>query len=360
MAGAQILVVDSDASNVRALVPELEEAEFVVRGAVYDAGAVEAYQTQTFELVLMYLRAQGAEGMDFLKTITRYDPEALVVVVATDATVDLAVEALKSGAREFIKDPLGTAELTARLHEMLAQPSDEAVRGSLRDLALTSIISVNCNEHNQAELVIRRQGRVGIMYFDNGTIVHASLEDQEGEGVVYELLSWEDGSFSLRQDVPPPKRTVQTDWTGLLLEGMRRIDDGVEDWDEEEEEDEEVDEEPAVSNVIDALMAIEGVEGVVLCSPGGELLGEAAASDPERKAAVTALAGQRSRRLAFLLNAGQPRRVFLTGPGGRLLVVPHGEDYAGVWVSQRSSPEATADEVRTVLRRYLQTKGGPR
>jgi CheY-like chemotaxis protein/predicted regulator of Ras-like GTPase activity (Roadblock/LC7/MglB family) len=359
MAAAQILVVDSDASNVRALVPELKQAGFVVRGAVYDAGAVETYQSNTFDLVLMYLRAHGAEGMEFLRTITRYDPEALVVAMATDATVDLAVEALKSGAREFIKDPLGIGELTARLHEVLAQRSDKAVRGSLRDLALTSIISVNCSEHNQAELVIRRQGRVGIMYFDNGTIVHASLEDQEGEGAVYEMLSWGDGSFALRQDVPPPKRTVQTDWTGLLLEGMRRIDDGVEDWDEEEE-DEEVDEGPGMSNVIDALMAIEGVEGVVLCSPGGELLADAVASDPARKAAVTALAGQRSRRLAFLLNAGQPRRVFLTGPGGRLLVVPHGENYAGVWISRRSSPEATAEEIRTVLRRYLQTKGGPR
>jgi FixJ family two-component response regulator/predicted regulator of Ras-like GTPase activity (Roadblock/LC7/MglB family) len=358
MAATQILVVDSDASNLRALVPELEQAGFVVRGAVYDAGAVQTYRAGTFELVLMYVRAHGAEGMQFLKTITRYDPEALVVVMATEATVDLAVEALQSGAREFVKDPLDAAELAARLHDVLAQRSDKAVRGNLRDLALTSIISVNCSEHNQAELVIRRQGRAGIIYFDSGTIVHASLEDQEGEGVVYELLSWEDGSFALRQDVPPPKRTVQTDWTGLLLEGMRRIDDGVEDWDEEEEY-EEVDEEPGMSNVIDALMAIEGVEGVVLCSPGGELLAEAVDSDAARKAAVTALAGQRSRRLAFLLNAGQPRRVFLTGPGGRLLVVPHGEDYAGVWISQRSSPEATADEVRTVLRRYLQTKGGP-
>lgn len=358
MAATRILVVDSDASSVRSLAQELERAGFVPQGAVYDAGAMDAYQAESFDLVLMHVTAHGAEGMEFLKTVTRYDPEALVVVMATDATVDLAVEALKSGAREFIKDPLDTPELTARLQEVLAQRSDKAVRGNLRDLALTSIISVNCSEHNQAELVIRRQGRVGVIYFDNGTIVHATLEGQEGEGVIYELLSWEDGSFSLRQDVPPPKRTVQTDWAGLLLEGMRRIDDGIEDW-ELDEQDEEVDEEPGMSNVIDALRAIEGVEGVVLCSPGGELLAEAVASAPTRKAAVTALAGQRSRRLAFLLNAGQPRRVFLTGPGGRLLVVPHGEDYAGVWISQRSSPEATADEIRTVLRRYLQTKGGP-
>jgi hypothetical protein len=55
---------------------------------------------------------------------------------------------------------------------------------------------------------------------------------------------------------------------------------------------------------------------------------------------------------------GQPRRVFLGGAGWRLVVVPHGDDYVGAWISQRASPEYTADEIRTVLYRYRQTRGG--
>jgi FixJ family two-component response regulator len=356
MAATRVLIVNSDAPSVRALVQELEQAGFLARGALYAGGALEAYQAETFDLVLMHVTAPGDEGMELLKKVTRYDPEALVVVMTTDATVDLAVEALQSGAREFIKDPLDVAELVVRLREVLTQQSDKAVRGNLRDLALTSIISVNCNEHNRAELVIRRQGQVGVIYFDNGTIVHASLDGQEGEGAIYELLSWEDGSFSLRRDVPSPKRTIETDWTGLLLEGMRRIDDGIEDWELDEQE-EAASEEPGLSNVAEAVRAVEGVEGVVMCSPGGELLSEAKTSDPVRKAVVTALVGQRSRTLAFVLDVGQPKRVFLGGAGERFVVLPHGDDYIGVWISQRSSPESTADEVRTVLRRYRQTKG---
>lgn len=358
MAPARILVVESDAISAHDLTQELERREFLARGAVCGAGAMEAFQAESFDLVLLHVTTRASEWTGFLRSVMRYDPEALVVVMAAEATVDMAVEALKSGATEFIEGPLYPEDVAAKLREILAQRGEKAVQGNLRDLALTSIISVNCNEHNQAELVIRRQGRVATIYFDGGRIVHATLDGQEGEGALYELLSWEDGSFSLRQDTPPPKRTIDKDWTGLLLEGMRRIDDGMEQWELDQLEDVPSEEEEAGTDyVAGALKAVEWVESAVVSSPGGELLGAEACSDPIRAALVTALVGQRSRRLAFVLDAGQPKRVLITGASGRFVVVPFGEDYVGVWFSQRSSPEVTANEVGRVLRRYRQVKG---
>jgi FixJ family two-component response regulator len=357
MAAARILVVDNDATGADSLVQELEHREFQVRRAVCSAGDMEAFQAESFDLVLLHVTTRSFEWIEPLKGVMRYDPEALVVVMAAEATVGMAVEALKSGATEFIEGPLRPEDVVTRLREILAQRGEKAVEGNLRDLALTSIISINCNEHNQAELVIRRQGRVGIIYFDGGRIVHATLDGQEGEGAIYELLTWEDGSFSLRQNTPAPKRTVETEWTGLLLEGMHRIDDGVEPLGLDEFEDTASEEGPAMEPLAEALKAVEWVEDVVVCSPGGELLGEKASSDPSRAALLAALVGQRSRRLAFVLDAGQPKGILITGASGRFLVVPFGEDYVGVWFSQRSSPEVTTNEVGKVLRRYRQAKG---
>jgi FixJ family two-component response regulator/predicted regulator of Ras-like GTPase activity (Roadblock/LC7/MglB family) len=357
MTDPRVLVVGSDIGSVHALVEELERSGLLAQGVTYAAGALETYQADSFDLVLVRMAPHGVEGMKVIERLLTYDPEALVVVMAPDATVDLAVEALKAGASEFIEEPLVAGELAARLREVMAQRGQRAVHGNLRDLTLTSIVSVNCTEHNQAKLVIRRQGRVGTIYFEGGGIVHASLEDQEGEQVLYELLSWEDGSFSLSQGVPPPKRTVEAGWTGLLLEGMRRIDDAADDWELDEELDTAA-EEPGMQRLADALKAVEGVESVVVCARGGGLLSEASCPDSVRRAAVTALLGQRSRSLAFVVNAGQPRWVCVSGAGGRVLVVPHGEDYVGVSISRRSSPESVAIEVRKVLQRHRQTKGG--
>jgi hypothetical protein len=110
-----------------------------------------------------------------------------------------------------------------------------AVKGDLTDMDLTSIIAVNCNQMNQARLVIRHEDREASIFFQDGNIVHMSLESLEGEDVIYEVLGWEGGMFELERDVPSPERTVNAGWSELLLQGMQRLDEraalgGYEDW----------------------------------------------------------------------------------------------------------------------------------
>lgn len=63
------------------------------------------------------------------------------------------------------------------------------------------------------------------MFFADGNVVHAELGSLVGEEAVYELLSWEDGPFELKMDISTSERTIDVGWSGLLLEGMRRIDE---------------------------------------------------------------------------------------------------------------------------------------
>ncbi len=99
------------------------------------------------------------------------------------------------------------------------------VTGDLRDMDLTSIIAVNCNEMKQARLVVRHEGREASIFFQGGNIVHMSLESLEGDDVIYEVLGWEEGIFQLERGVPTPKRTVNAGWSELLLQGMQRLDE---------------------------------------------------------------------------------------------------------------------------------------
>ncbi len=114
-----------------------------------------------------------------------------------------------------------------------------AVRGRLEDLSLTGLISVNCNEGNQAHLHMQRGEQHAHIYFDGGGIAHLVLGDREGESVIQEILSWEHGTFELEMNVPPPARTVETPWHNLVLSGMHALDEAsdlereeleVEDW----------------------------------------------------------------------------------------------------------------------------------
>ncbi len=100
------------------------------------------------------------------------------------------------------------------------------VTGNLKDMTLTSLISVNCNEGNQASLRLWRGDQEGYIYFDQGQIAHITLDGLEGEEVIRELLAWEDGEFELEMDVEPPARTIQTPWSNLVLDSMRLLDEG--------------------------------------------------------------------------------------------------------------------------------------
>ncbi len=113
-----------------------------------------------------------------------------------------------------------------------------AIEGNLQDLSLATLVQMICTEQIQARLTVRHNDREAQIYFDDGNIVHMTLDDREGEEVIYELLTWENGTFELEKDVPPPAHTVTSSWSGLLLEGMRRLDEAhPPTWDELEEMD---------------------------------------------------------------------------------------------------------------------------
>jgi Domain of unknown function (DUF4388) len=100
-----------------------------------------------------------------------------------------------------------------------------AVEGELKDIDITSVIQVLCTERRQAGLVVRRRGEEGVIFFDRGEIVHATLGPIEGEEAVYQLLSWQDGNFRMTDKVRAPVRTIAMQWSHLLMEGMRKIDE---------------------------------------------------------------------------------------------------------------------------------------
>ena len=100
-----------------------------------------------------------------------------------------------------------------------------AVEGELKDIDITSVIQVLCTERRQAGLVVRRRGEEGVIFFDRGEIVHATLGPIEGEEAVYQLLSWKDGNFRMTDQVRAPVRTIAMQWSHLLMEGMRKIDE---------------------------------------------------------------------------------------------------------------------------------------
>lgn len=101
-----------------------------------------------------------------------------------------------------------------------------ALKGNLTDIHIADLIQLNCQSGARARLTAQHDGDELVVYFDGGEIVHAQVRDVRGEEAVYELLTWETGTFEVEPDVAAPDQTIQIPWSALVMEGMRRLDEG--------------------------------------------------------------------------------------------------------------------------------------
>ncbi len=251
MAAKRILVIDDEPNVVKSCARMLELEGFEARDVTSGAEAIGLYKSERFDLVLVDLKMPGMNGLQVLAALKEYDADAAVVIFTAYGTKETVVEALRLGACEFLDKPVNAETLVATVRRNLRPGSGAVVRGNLRTLSLPSIIQMSCAERNHACLRIRYQGQAGYIFFADGNVMHATLGSRVGEEAVYELLTWEDGDFDWEMDVVPPERTVTVGWSGLLLEGMRRIDErnaGWEGLDALEEQSDVLEEQPQEVN----------------------------------------------------------------------------------------------------------------
>jgi len=105
----------------------LEALRLLVKGEGYQAeavnspaAAIDAVESRDFDAVLMDLNytrdtTSGEEGLELLNRIQSLDSTLPVIVMTAWGSVELAVEAMRRGARDFIQKPWDNARLTAIL-----------------------------------------------------------------------------------------------------------------------------------------------------------------------------------------------------------------------------------------------------
>src|SRR3974377_1332857 len=106
-----ILVVDDDESLRRVTQLQLEEAGPLVLAASNGTEALALIEEDPPALVVTDLKMPGLSGLELLNKIRSEHPETTVVMITAFGTVQTAVEAMKSGAYDYITKPIDYEEL---------------------------------------------------------------------------------------------------------------------------------------------------------------------------------------------------------------------------------------------------------
>lgn len=115
MSGEQvdILVVDDDISHCTILQALLRGWGYRVALANNGLQALEKVREKVFDLVLCDIRMAEMDGIETLKEIKTFNPSIPVLIMTAYSSVDTAVEALKSGALDYLIKPLDFDKLHA-------------------------------------------------------------------------------------------------------------------------------------------------------------------------------------------------------------------------------------------------------
>ncbi len=127
-----ILVADDERHLRNALFTALTRLGHAVELAENGQEAVNKFQTQRFDLVITDLKMPGLDGLGLLKAVKKLSPATPVIMITAYGSVEVAVEAMREGAQDFILKPFPAGVIEEAVNRALAaQPSETSIEAKV-------------------------------------------------------------------------------------------------------------------------------------------------------------------------------------------------------------------------------------
>ncbi|HYH86391.1 MAG TPA: DUF4388 domain-containing protein [Pyrinomonadaceae bacterium] len=101
-----------------------------------------------------------------------------------------------------------------------------ALTGQLSDMSLAELIEFFCNQRKTGRLKIDYPRGHSVFFIREGELVDARVGSLSGVEAVYFSLTLPNAAFDFSPDVQATRRTINDSWTQVVLEGLRRLDEG--------------------------------------------------------------------------------------------------------------------------------------
>jgi CheY-like chemotaxis protein len=237
VAKKSLLLVDGDVRSLRVLEVSLRKAGYSVTVASDGADALQKLELSPPDLVLTDTKLPKLDGYSLVRTMKEHADWASIPVVflTSQRSVEDKIRGLELGVEDYLTKPIFVRELLARVTMLLARKTrDAAARtstgrtrfsGSLEDMGVIDLLQTFEVSRKSGILHVSSERSEGRIYFRDGKVVDAALGRLVGEEAVYRALVWGEGSFEVEFCKIDRTETIETSTQGLLMEGMRRLDE---------------------------------------------------------------------------------------------------------------------------------------
>ncbi len=240
MAKQNLLVVDADPRSLRVLEVSLRNAGYNVAGCPSVGKAFEILHANKPDLILSDTTFSDMNGFDFVEQLRQNNDWSDIpfMFLSSDGSIESKIRGLELGVQDYLTKPIYIREVIARVGIELARraraglalkSTDARTRfsGSLSEMSVVDLLqTIDVSRKSGVLTLIAADGQEGMISFESGAVINATVDDLRGEDAIYRQLLWREGSFDLEfRRVSLSERTVHRTTQALLMEGMRRLDE---------------------------------------------------------------------------------------------------------------------------------------
>jgi CheY-like chemotaxis protein len=243
LAKQSLLLVDGDTKSLRVLEVSLKKAGFNVTTAISGLDALGKVETAAPDLIISDTKMPEMDGFSFCEKLKQMPEWAPIpfIFLTSQTDVEDKVRGLELGVEDYLTKPIYVKELITRVKILLQKKQRQSIAdapggkreaartkfaGQLADMAVVDLIqTIEISRKSGVIHFLNPEGRRAAIYFRNGKVIDAELGRLTGADAVYRLLVWTDGSFEVEFKNVRRKDVVDMSSQGLLMEGMRRVDE---------------------------------------------------------------------------------------------------------------------------------------
>ena len=225
-----VLLVDDDHEMLLALKEGLTKYRdsFAVQLAPNGLKAVEGLKKSVVSLVVTDLKMPRMDGFELLAHIMEYYPDIPVIIITGYSTPEMEHLAREGGAVGYIAKPFLIENLA---RQVMATLRKESEGGTLHNVS--SGMFLQLVEMEQKTCTIRLEdkstGKKGILFFHEGELLDARVNDLQGEDAAYEVFSWDQVNLSIQNGCALKEKRIHSEMQHLILEAARRKDEHISD-----------------------------------------------------------------------------------------------------------------------------------
>ena len=158
-----------------------------------------------------------------------------VILMASKADITEKLKALQDTVEDFIEKPFFLKEAAARIKKVVDKislekmareaPGESVLRGNLAQMTVMDLLQSLDMGRKTCSLILSNNGDKCEMFFTDGQINHATYGNLKGDEAVYKVLLWTGGNFEINFKGNSREQTVTRTTQGLLMEGLRLLDE---------------------------------------------------------------------------------------------------------------------------------------